>query len=709
MSTNENTPLPDDSSNFQLIGPPQPPPQNMSKYLHALRRHWLMATGIGLLCAAVLGPAVWLSFSKAYTASSYFRVASREPIRVFQTVETGRGQTEFDIYKATQRQLMSSQFVLVSALRKPEISTLPIVQHQDDEIAWLSEQLKVTFPGEAEIMEVSVTTDNPGQAAALVNAVVEAYLSEVVEVDRNRRRRRLSDLERISTEKETEVRRKRSNLRQLAEQLGTLDSEALRLKQQIALQQYGSFAKELVQMQFQLRRATGTLKVQQALLRTVDVEEIPEYELSAFAQTDPVARQLLAELAWRRKDVANTEAVTVPGAVSAYAERFRRDLQSAEQQYDSLGEELRGNLRDKRRAEGAAKIKQLGIEIAALSEQTKLFEQDVEEKRKAAERFGGSSLDVEMMQVEIDQHNKVLGSIASERERLRVEVDSASRITLLQRAEPPRTADRTGRLALAVFAMIVGFCIPAGCIAWWDTRGQRINVSEDISEGLGLPVSGLVPVIPARVNRESGSRTQRYQKWEGRITESVNGIAARLLHQADTKQTHVMLITSAVRGEGKTSLATRLAVSLARSGHSTVVVDFDLRHPGVHEAFGLDLGTGVSEVLRQQNEVAEVIHHIGADKPSVVTAGRLDNQALVSLAKGAAEPLLEKLREDYEFVLIDASPVLDVADAQFVSRHVDSAVLSVFRDISQARKVSRARETLEEYVQTVEAVVTSPR
>lgn len=750
MSTNENTPLPDDSSSFQLIGPPQPPPQSASKYLHALRRRWLMATGIGLLFAAVLGPAVWFIQTPKYTALAQVQVASREPVVVFQTADTAAaGPTQYDVYKSTQREVMRSPFLLVAALRKTirfteqqypnlwktmlsrgmghgvsrivgqvggdetdmiemPVSKLPLVEREVDEVAWLSEELTVGFLGDSEIMQVSLTLEDADQAAALVNAVVEAYMEQVVVRGREQRNRRLGVLDTAWNAKRQEVKAKRTTLRDLAKQLGTADTKAVQLKQQIALQQYASFAGELVRTQFELRRAVNEAKGQQAMLRTVGTREIPEYELNHFAQDDPAARQLLAELNWRTRDVAHTESVTVPGAVSPYAQRFRRDLQSVQQQYDNLGNQLRGNLLDKKRAEIAARIEQLEIEIAVLSEQKKQFEQDVEEKRKEAEEFGGQSLDIEMMRADIAELEQVLSGIAGEREKVGVEAESAPRISWRHRAQRPASEDRTARLALAIFAMLVGFCIPVGCVAWWDARGQRINTAEEVSKGLGLPVIGLVPVIPARVNRELGLRTGRYQEWEKRIAESVNGIAARLLHQADTRQTRVMLISSAVRGEGKTSLATRLAVSLARSGRNTVVVDFDLQHPGVHEAFGLDLGPGVSEVLRKQNEVAEVVHQIGTDKPSVVTAGRLDSQALVSLAKGAAEPLLKKLREDYEFVVIDASSVLDAADTQFVSRHVDSVILSVFRDISQAPKVSRVRETLEEYVQTVEAVVACP-
>ena len=92
-----------------------------------------------------------------------------------------------------------------------------------------------------------------------------------------------------------------------------------------------------------------------------------------------------------------------------------------------------------------------------------------------------------------------------------------------------------------------------------------------------------------------------------------------------------------------------------------------------------------------------------------MTAGRWDRQALASLSNGRAGSLFQKLREQYDFVVIDTSPLLPVADARFVSRHVDSVVLSVLRDISQASKIQAACDILAAFgVPSVEAVVTGP-
>ena len=150
-------------------------------------------------------------------------------------------------------------------------------------------------------------------------------------------------------------------------------------------------------------------------------------------------------------------------------------------------------------------------------------------------------------------------------------------------------------------------------------------------------------------------------------------------------------------------------MSLARTGRRTVLVDFDLRRPSFDEVFGVSLEPGVSEVLRQESSVSGLEHPTGTDNLSVLTAGRWNRQALASLSNGSASDLFKQLREQFEFVVVDTSPILPVADARFVSQHVDSVVLSVFRDVSEAPKIRAACDILAAFgVQSVEAVVTGP-
>jgi succinoglycan biosynthesis transport protein ExoP len=262
------------------------------------------------------------------------------------------------------------------------------------------------------------------------------------------------------------------------------------------------------------------------------------------------------------------------------------------------------------------------------------------------------------------------------------------------------------RITISLLAGLLGLIAPVAGIALLGGLSQVVNSTDDVSNQRGLTVIGSLPIIPARAIGQSGSLTKRQRGWNIRLIESVDGIAARLLHKAKIENARVVMVSSAVGGEGKTTLATQLGMSLARSGRRTVIVDCDLRKPALHGVFGLPAGPGVSEVLRGECDATEVAHATVIEGLSVVAAGGWDRRSLTALANGAAGVLFEKLREEFEFVIVDTSPILPVADTRFISQHVDIAVLSVFRDVSQTPKVTAACEILNAFgVETVDAVV----
>jgi capsular exopolysaccharide synthesis family protein len=219
---------------------------------------------------------------------------------------------------------------------------------------------------------------------------------------------------------------------------------------------------------------------------------------------------------------------------------------------------------------------------------------------------------------------------------------------------------------------------------------------------------GTLPFIPPTIMRRLGSNTRRSQLWKMRYTEAVDGVVARLLHSAEGEEAHVVLVTSAMSGEGKTWLATQLAMGLARAQRSTVLVDFDIRQPALNGALGLPLGPGVCEALRGQGDIAQMVQPTDTEYLSVVTAGNWDRQVLPALANGSICPLLDRLRENFDFVIIDSSPLLPVVDSRLICKRVDAVLLSVLRDVSEASKVQAAQEMLDAFgVSRVHAVVTS--
>jgi capsular exopolysaccharide synthesis family protein len=146
--------------------------------------------------------------------------------------------------------------------------------------------------------------------------------------------------------------------------------------------------------------------------------------------------------------------------------------------------------------------------------------------------------------------------------------------------------------------------------------------------------------------------------------------------------------------EGTTVVASSLALSLSRAGRRTLLVDGDLRSPSLHKLFGMPLEEGMSEVLRSEIDLADAVKATNNEKLYLLTAGICDAEAIHALATEQPQAIFDKLREQFDFIVIDAPPVLGVSDSLSLGQYIDAAVLTVLRDHSEVRKVHEAAETL---------------
>ncbi len=180
-----------------------------------------------------------------------------------------------------------------------------------------------------------------------------------------------------------------------------------------------------------------------------------------------------------------------------------------------------------------------------------------------------------------------------------------------------------------------------------------------------------------------------------------------LVHTARLESHRVVMITSAVGSEGKTSLSSHLATSLARSGLRTLLVDADLRSPSVHRLFNLPVASGLSEVLRGEVDVSAAIADTEVSDLKVLAAGRCDRLTIRLLSQGFLGAVFGSLRDQFDFVIVNTSPILPVADASLVAQEADAVLFSIFSDVSRKAKVCAALQRLESLgVRVLGAVVT---
>ena len=694
--------------------------------LRALRRRQMLASGVAILAAAISFSAAWFLVPPAkYVAQARLQVAAQVPKVLYQTVETeGSGGEDYKRYQTTQLTLVKSQLALNAALRDKddegnEIIKYPMLRQQIDPIFWLQENLKVDFLAGSEVMEISLSGESPQELAGIVNAVKKAYVEEVVNVDIKARGVRHEKLKKIKKQYEDSLAERRANLRHLAEAVGSQDHETLELRQQYELEHLAHVRNELLEVQSQKRKAEARLNTQRPGDAAAETPSLPvtEADINQWIDQDPVIASLYDKLDKSEErlhtETAQRRLVSRNAASDPGLRRLRVDVEATRKLIKNKRAALRSvaiqQLAEQEKSEQVTQGNkdQQDMKMFALLEER--LNADMNSIKTGNKTLTTNTLDLQKVQDEIEQMKEQSVKVSTEVEALNVELTAPLRIRTIEDAVPPRTRDEKKRLAIIAMTVFGAFFGGLFGIAFLELQNRKVDSADEVPIDLGLHVVGTLPIVRSRANRGAlsvrQSEIERYS--QSLLLESIDATRTMLVHAARTGSHRVVMITSAVAGEGKTSLASHLATSLARSGLRTLLIDADLRSPSIHRLFNLPGDVGLSEVLRGEVECADAIAATAVEELKILPSGKCDRQTIRLLSQGCLGPLFVQLKEQFDFVIVDSSPILLVADGLIIAQQVDAALFSIFRDVSSKTKVSAASERLQALgVQILGAVVT---
>ncbi|MDR6413288.1 capsular exopolysaccharide synthesis family protein [Pseudarthrobacter sulfonivorans] len=159
-------------------------------------------------------------------------------------------------------------------------------------------------------------------------------------------------------------------------------------------------------------------------------------------------------------------------------------------------------------------------------------------------------------------------------------------------------------------------------------------------------------------------------------------------------QARTVLVTSSLPGEGKSTTATNLAISLAQAGQSVCLVDADLRRPMVNEYLGLDRSAGLTTALVGAADVSELLQPWGDNRLYVLTSGLIPPNPSELLGSDEMRSLVVRLEDLFDMVIIDAPPLLPVTDAAVLSQHVGGVVLIVGSHTVKQNDLARSLDAL---------------
>jgi capsular exopolysaccharide synthesis family protein len=205
---------------------------------------------------------------------------------------------------------------------------------------------------------------------------------------------------------------------------------------------------------------------------------------------------------------------------------------------------------------------------------------------------------------------------------------------------------------------------------------KSLRSGRQIERVLQVPCLGMVPTVSG-LRRDQSPHGYLRQKQRSTYAVSIRALYTSILMDQAGPTPKIILVTSALPGEGKTSLASSLAVLAAQSGKRAVLVDLDLWHPQIAREFGVRPACGVGEVIANGRSLDDALV---TDDPSgldLLPAVASSNDPARLIASQRLRWLLDELRERYDCIVLDSPPLLGPADAEILSLYADATLFVV--------------------------------
>jgi len=672
------------------------------KVLRALRRRWYAAILLAAAGAAAAGYLADQFVGSAHTARTQIYIPADGSSSPFATQE-GRGDSAAQ--QRRQSALVRSRHVLQLALQKPGVAELPMVQGQSDPVGWLEKELQVDFSSSPDLMRITLKGNPPEDLVTVLNAVREAYLQEASNRDVTDKTGRLGWLRQVIAEEQIKLEAARADVSKKAGEMNAPDVATVRLR----YQGDGSFVASLRAHRFQLDvQANDLQKARDNLVAAPpessatqhptqgEIKAATELALAKDAEIESFKasiRRLSAEIAEHKRQIK-------PGASTPVLDNKEAELKEAKaslavreaavktEAVQRLEDEAqRGSTAraEERAEERKARLVELADQVGRLRTQVRSIDDEIQKHDTIAQRDLNGIAELDRLATRVSDVDAKIKAAQTRADFIEIELGVVSPNQARTHEEAVITQVPNPAKKKWVVAGSVGLGLLAGLfvVAFLDLRIGRIDSPEGVDRQLHTGVVGCIPRVPsgalATLTQQAALPSGPY---EASLCDAVDACRTLLLNALSGSGSKVIMVTSAMPGEGKTSLASQLAASLGRGGYRTLLIDADVRHPGIHTAFGRSTTPGLTEALRKTYPVQSVIRKSHLPNLGIIPAGQCNPQEAAALFQLRMGSLVRKCKPHFEVIVIDTPPLLGLPDAMLIGRHADGTILSLMNEVS---------------------------
>jgi polysaccharide biosynthesis transport protein len=520
------------------------------------------------------------------------------------------------------------------------------------------------------LVDVSFDSVDPKFSSKAVNTLLDEYVDQNLQVKLQTSENMLTWLGKELANQQSKV---EESERALAEYRDRQNALSLDDKQNIVLSRLNQLNDAVTKAKMARVQKESQYSQIKTLMPSVSVDAVPVDSIPLIAQNAQIQnlKGKLIELQHQKVQLSERYGDKHPALQNAIAQladtqrqlnlEVTKALQSVKNDYDT----------------------------AVLEERT--LSQNLEAAKADAQDLSRKSVGYNVMEREAKSNRQVYESLLQREKELRVSSNSRSNnVRVVDRAEVPKSAlAPTGRRTW-LMSFAIGLIVAIGVAFGLDYMNDTIKTPEDVTRRLKLPFLGLVPSVRGDKHPVLASSHVPHD-----FGEAFRSLRTSLMSRFTAEGTKTLLVTSAQPLEGKTTTACNIAMALAYGGARVLLIDADMRRPGLHRPLQLTNERGLSQVLIGQARVRDVIQRTVDPNLLAITAGRTPPNPSELLASERMKTLLSNLSHGpFDWIVIDTPPVLAVTDAVILTPLVSGVAFVVGAEMTRRRLAERALDII---------------
>lgn len=651
------------------------------------KRKWI---GLGALLVVVTVTAIRMYQAQAiYEASGKVIINQQMPIRLANDQEGTIVAANDAQYLETQLNVLRSKALArrvideLALAERPEFTDLAQVSDLTLRDKLMLDRflggLRVDLLRNTRIVQVTYASPDPQQAALVVNTLMEQLIKYTIDARLESTRQARAWLNERLTKLQQDLEDQREKLVQYGKENQIVEVGE---NQTIAIERLMDLNRRLVEAEADRIQAEALY----TLSKKASVDTLP------VVVADPMVQVLRQRIAEDRRRLVELE------------KRFTDEWPEVK----TLKSQLEESERQLHEAKQRILAKVEADYKTALAREQKLRE-ELARQREETVRQNEQAARLSIQKQQVEASAQVYGGLLQKLN----DVDLLStlettNIQILDRAQPPTVPARPRKLFNIGVSALIGLLAGILLSLFVEYLDNTVKSTEDVDRLLGLPSLGVVPALESlqRKSRLSLPRLHGSKQPSGPILivddhhrfsfgEAFRSLRTSVLLSNAERPPRTILFTSSSPGEGKTTTAVNMALSLAQTGARVIVVDGDLRKPGLHKMFRMKNQLGLCTYLTRAVDLGSVVEPSRFENLSVIPAGPIPPNPSELLSSSKMREAVTLLSQQYDFVVIDSPPV-STPDALILSTMVDGVIMVIRCGRTPRDLVHRAKQSLDD-------------